>query len=129
AAYPNLKHEQASILEVIGAEEDKFSQTLAQGLSILNSMVDTLERGEQLPGIAAFRLHDTFGFPLEVTQEILAERGFGVDETGFLAQLEQQRARSRAAAKAGAGLGTLPDVYRELLKQTGPSEFLGYETC
>jgi alanyl-tRNA synthetase len=127
--YPNLKQDQAVILGAIAAEEDKFSQTLTQGLAILNSMVANLEPGEQLPGIAAFRLHDTYGFPLEVTQEILAERGYGVDETGFLAQLEQQRTRSRAAAKGVVGLGTPPDTYRELVKQTGPSEFLGYESC
>jgi len=128
-AYPNLAHDRTSILEVIGTEEEKFNQTLAQGMSILESMLENLDKGEQLPGIAAFRLYDTYGFPLEVTQEVLAERGFGVDETGFLAQLEQQRTRSRAPVKGGAGLGTLPDVYRELMKRTGPSEFLGYETC
>ncbi|HLG73907.1 MAG TPA: alanine--tRNA ligase [Chloroflexota bacterium] len=129
AAYPNLSDDRERILGVIGAEEERFNQTLAQGMTILESMVENLQAGEQLPGIAAFRLYDTYGFPLEVTQEILAERGFGVDETGFLAQLEQQRTRSRAAAKGGHRLSTSPDVYRDLLRQAGASEFLGYETC
>ncbi len=129
SAYPNLQADRAGILATISAEEEKFNQTLAQGMSILESMIENLDRGEQLPGIAAFRLYDTYGFPLEVTQEILAERGFGVDETGFMAQLEQQRRRSREAAKGGAGFGTSPDTYRDVLKAAGPSEFLGYETC
>ncbi|HEX6513690.1 MAG TPA: alanine--tRNA ligase, partial [Chloroflexota bacterium] len=128
-AYPSLAESRAGILAAIGAEEDRFNQTRAQGMAILESMLETLDDGEQLPGIAAFRLYDTYGFPLEVTQEILAERGYGVDETGFLAQLEQQRQRSREAAKGGLALGTSPDVYRELLRQTGPSDFLGYDTC
>ncbi|HLY67023.1 MAG TPA: alanine--tRNA ligase, partial [Chloroflexota bacterium] len=128
-AYQNLWHDAAAILGVIVTEEDRFNQTLTQGMVILESMLENLEAGEHLPGIAAFRLYDTYGFPLEVTQEILAERGFGVDETGFLAQLEQQRTRSRASAKSGVSLGTSPDVYRDVLKRAGPSQFLGYETC
>ncbi|MFI5266635.1 MAG: alanine--tRNA ligase [Chloroflexota bacterium] len=129
AAYPNLSEDRAGILGAIEAEETKFNQTLAQGMSILDSMIENLGQGEHLPGIAAFRLYDTYGFPLEVTQEILVERGYGVDETGFLAQLEQQRSRSRAAVKGGSGLGTSPDVYRDVLKQAGASQFLGYEAC
>jgi len=128
-AYSNLKEDRGRILDVIGLEEERFNQTLTQGLTILNSMLQNLDQGEQLPGIAAFRLYDTYGFPLEVTQEILTERGFGVDETGFLAQLEQQRTRSRAAPKGGISLGTSPDTYRELLKQAGASTFLGYDMC
>jgi alanyl-tRNA synthetase len=92
-------------------------------------MVENLEHGEALPGIAAFRLYDTYGFPLEVTQEILSERGYGLDETGFLAQLEQQRTRSRGAVKSGAGVGTTSDTYREILRKAGPTTFLGYDTC
>jgi len=128
-AYPNLGRGRAAILSAVAAEEAKFNQTLVQGMSILDSMIENLGQGEQLPGIAAFRLYDTYGFPFEVTQEILAERGHGVDETGFLAQLAQQRRRSRAAVKGGSGLGTSPDTYRDLLKQAGPSRFLGYEAC
>ena len=128
-AYPNLETDRAGILRGIAAEEAKFNQTLAQGMTILESMLDTLSQGEALPGIAAFRLYDTYGFPFEVTQEILAERGHGVDETGFLAQLAQQRDRSRSAIKGGPSLGTSPDTYRDALKQAGASEFLGYDTC
>jgi alanyl-tRNA synthetase len=129
AAYPNLRQDREQILSIIALEEERFNQTLSQGMAILESMLGNLEQGEQLPGIAAFRLYDTYGFPFEVTQEILAERGFGVDETGFLALLEQQRTRSRAAAKGGLGLGTSPDVYRDVLKWAGSSTFLGYDTC
>lgn len=128
-AYPNLAQDQARILGVISAEEERFNQTLAQGMNILENMLSSLHKGSSLAGEDAFRLYDTYGFPLEVTQEILAERGYSVDETGFLAQLEQQRTRSRAAAKGGIGLGTNADVFRDLLKQTRPSEFLGYDSC
>src|SRR5581483_5537692 len=128
-AYPNLSQDRLAIFNVIEAEEEKFNQTLSQGLSILNAMVSSLRHGQQLPGSDAFRLYDTYGFPLEVTQEILAERGLAVDETGFLAELEQQRARSRAALRTGPGLGTSPETYREVLRRTGPVEFLGYDTC
>jgi alanyl-tRNA synthetase len=128
AAYPNLRQGQAAISATIAAEEAKFNQTLAQGMNILDSMIENLGQAEQLPGIAAFRLYDTYGFPLEVTQEILAERGHNVDETGFLAQLEQQRSRSRAKVKGGGSAGgTGLDTYREVLEQAGPSQFLGYE--
>ncbi len=127
-AYPNLSQDRLAIFNVIEAEEEKFNQTLSQGLSILNAMVSSLRHGQQLPGSDAFRLYDTYGFPLEVTQEILAERGLGVDETGFLAELEEQRRRSRASAKGAAGPSVHPDAYRPIRTHAGPTTFLGYET-
>ncbi|MBV9120997.1 MAG: alanine--tRNA ligase [Chloroflexi bacterium] len=124
-AYPDLGSHREHILETIVQEETKFNQTLAQGLGILNSMLETVPSGEALPGISAFRLYDTYGFPFEVTQEIAAERGFAIDETGFLAQLQQQRERSRAAVRSGSALTNSPDLYRSLPR---PVNFLGYET-
>ncbi|HEU0167750.1 MAG TPA: alanine--tRNA ligase, partial [Chloroflexota bacterium] len=127
--YPELDRNRTDILDRVEAEEVKFRETLAQGLTILTNMIEGLPHDSQLPGEAAFRLYDTYGFPLEVTKEILAERGYTVDETSFLAELQAQRDRSRASIKGGVKLaGTSQDAYREVLAKTGPTQFLGYET-
>ncbi|MBV8087808.1 MAG: alanine--tRNA ligase [Chloroflexi bacterium] len=127
--YPELARNREDILTRVEAEEIKFRETLAQGLNILMNMIDGLPHDSQLPGEAAFRLYDTYGFPLEVTKEILAERGYTVDETSFLAELQAQRNRSRASIQGGVKLaGTSQDAYREVVARAGATQFLGYET-
>ncbi|MGH2367112.1 MAG: alanine--tRNA ligase, partial [Chloroflexota bacterium] len=99
--YPYLRDKQAVIERVVAEEERRFSATLAAGTELLNSELHRLERAGQrvLPGATAFRLYDTFGFPLELTQEVAAGRGVGVDMDGFQAELRAQRERSRAGAR------------------------------
>ncbi|MDE3075900.1 MAG: alanine--tRNA ligase [Chloroflexota bacterium] len=128
AAYPNLSERRSHILQVVGAEEDKFNQTLTQGLNVLNEMLASALRGDRLAGSEAFRLYDTYGFPLEVTEEILAERGMDVDREGFEQELERQRSRSRAAGRSGVTLTAPPDLYRSVRQAHGPTTFLGYDT-
>jgi alanyl-tRNA synthetase len=97
AAYPKLAAEQQHITDTLKAEEVRFFETLANGMEILDS---ALAGGQKtLPGEVAFKLHDTYGFPLDLTQDVCRERGVGVDEAGFDAAMEQQKAAGRAAGK------------------------------
>ncbi len=127
SAYPVLRERQSEILAAVVAEEEKFSQTLSQGLNVLNELLASMKEGDRLSGADAFRLHDTYGFPLEVTDEILSERGIDVDRDGFHAELERQRARSRSSAKGGITLTASPDVYRSVREASGATAFLGYD--
>ncbi len=97
AAYPNLAANAQRIAEVLKAEEERFYETLANGMEILDA---ALGNGEQvLPGEVAFKLHDTYGFPLDLSADVCRERGVGVDEAGFAAAMEKQKAQARAAGK------------------------------
>ncbi len=97
AAYPNLARQEQRVMEVLKAEEERFYETLAHGMEILDS---TLAGGQQvLPGDVAFKLHDTYGFPLDLTNDVCRERGVTVDEAGFDAAMEKQKAQARAAGK------------------------------
>ncbi len=126
-AYPELGRAQAMIEETLRSEETRFRQTLDRGLHLLDEELGRLSEGAAFPGEAAFKLYDTFGFPLDLTQDALRERGRTVDETGFDAAMEAQKAKSRAS---WAGSGEVADaaIWFELADQHGATEFLGYDT-
>ena len=122
-AYPDVVKNRDFITGVITREEERFRQTLRTGLTILE---DELSSGATvLPGAAAFKLHDTFGFPLEVTTEITAERGVEVDVDGFNVEMAEQRRRAKEARKTGGADDDRIDRYRELVEQFGTTEFVG----
>jgi alanyl-tRNA synthetase len=121
AAYPELGRERDTILRWVRAEEQGFGRTLETGLSMLD---DLLGRGE-VSGEDAFKLHDTFGFPIDLTTEIAGERGVAVDIAGFDELMEEQRLRSSAGAGAQERVGAKQEVVRQLSEE--PTEFTGYE--
>jgi alanyl-tRNA synthetase len=122
AAYPELRRERETILRWVTAEEQGFGRTLETGLSMLD---DLLSRGE-VSGEDAFRLHDTYGFPIDLTTEIAGERGVGVDIAGFDALMEEQRIRSSAGAGGGdRRVGAEREIVRDLAPE--PTQFTGYE--
>lgn len=128
-AYPELDERQDYILRVIRIEEERFQATLDQGLGILQELVNDLKASKQrrLSGEDAFRLYDTFGFPLELTKEILWEHDMDVDEAGFAQNMEEQRQRARAAREQVGYLGKDDDsVYVQLHKEHD-TEFVGYD--
>jgi alanyl-tRNA synthetase len=119
AAYPELPRAQALIEETLRLEETRFKAMLERGLHLLAEQVAHLAEGQPLPGEVAFRLYDTYGFPLDLTEDALREQGRGVDVAGFEAAMEEQRRRARAAW-AGSG--------EAATEKLGPTEFLGYST-
>ncbi len=120
-AYPILRENRATVERALKAEEERFAETLDSGMRIFN---DVAERsGDTIPGIDAFRLYDTYGFPLDLTQDMARERGMSVDTVGFDAAMQQQKETARAAGKFGGGL-VLP---AELIAQLTPTLFLGYD--
>ncbi|MGH9178786.1 MAG: alanine--tRNA ligase, partial [Acidimicrobiales bacterium] len=121
-AYPELVRNAEFVADIVAREEAKFRQTLRLGLSALDT---ALEEATEVPGAVAFRLHDTFGFPIELTREIAAERHATVDEEGFRQAMEKQRRRARADRSTTAAGGEGRD-YRELLDQFGTTDFTGY---
>ena len=127
--FPEVLPRREFITRTIQGEEDRFHQTLARGLELLDESFDTLtEKGStQLDGQRAFALYDTFGFPLDLTQMLARERGFTVDDAGFADSMEEQRSRGRAAweAKGGAKDEEI-SIYAEVLKEHGETEFVGY---
>ena len=132
-AYPDLAGSADSVLTIVSREEERFRQTLKTGSTMLDAELDRLGDDDRtLDGTVAFQLHDTYGFPLEVTQEILAERGYELDVDGFEASMADQRARAKAAAKGGGvAVGEEIDAFRAVLGDHGPTEFTGrdeYET-
>lgn len=127
AAYPDLRKNQDFILNVITNEEERFRHTLKNGLSILDGELSDGDGGDkaELSGSTAFLLHDTYGFPLELTQEIASERDVEVDLDGFRTEMTAQRERAKAAAKGAVDDATL-DGYRGVVEQFGVTEFVGY---
>jgi len=123
-AYPELARNRDFISGVVQREEDRFRHTLRAGLVLLDDLVTS--GATSIPGSTAFHLHDTLGFPIELTREIAGERGIEVDVAGFEAEMEQQRRRAREASTRAETAGTGTEAYRELLDQFGPTEFLGY---
>ena len=122
-AYPELVARRDFILRVIDQEERRFRETLTEGLERLDTLLDGLP-GKVVPGEEAFRLYDTFGFPLDITKDRAAERGFTVDDEGFRVAMEEQRQRARKAKKFG--LDAWQEIYRSLaLPET---TFLGYDS-
>jgi alanyl-tRNA synthetase len=129
-AYGGLVTQREFIAEVVGREEHSFRRTLRTGLGILDSELDQLPEGGVIDGAVAFLLHDTHGFPLELTEEIAAERGLGVDRDGFSAGMARQQELAAAARKA-TGLGPDAQAFQDLFDQFGATEFTGraeYET-
>ncbi len=126
-AYPELEEKQAHIFSVLGKEEESFNKTIDQGLSILSDYEKEMtEQGEKtLSGEKAFKLYDTFGFPLDLTREILAEKDISVDEDGFNACMNEQRVKARKARKVSNYMGADATVY-EQLDASMTSNFDGY---
>jgi alanyl-tRNA synthetase len=127
AAYPELVRAEALIVETLLLEETRFRQTLERGLHLLGEETTRLGDRQPLPGAVAFRLYDTFGFPLDLTQDALREQGREVDLPGFEAAMNEQRTRARAAW-SGSGEAATERVWFELKEKFGASEFLGYST-
>ena len=125
--YPELTENRELIDRVVLSEEERFGATLRQGQVFLGEALDALE-GTVLDGETAFTLHDTYGFPIEITQEICAGRGITVDEEGFAACMEEQRERARAATKADAeaAWSTYGGIHADVLKEVGATSFVGY---
>ncbi len=126
-AYPELVRAETLIGETMRLEETRFKAMLERGLGLLSEETARLGGGETLPGDVAFRLYDTFGFPLDLTQDALREEGRAVDVAGFEAAMAEQRRRARAAW-AGSGDAGTERVWFELRESVGPTEFLGYAT-
>jgi len=126
-AYPELGRAQAMIEESLLSEETRFRKTLDRGLRLLDDEISRLPEGADLPGEAAFRLYDTYGFPLDLTQDALREKGRGVDIKGFDAAMAEQKAQARAAW-AGSGETRDAAIWYELAEQHGATEFLGYDS-
>ena len=124
-AYPELVRAEALISETMQLEETRFRTTLARGLSILDSETAGLSAGDRLKGSVAFTLYDTFGFPLDLTQDALRARDISVDTEGFDAAMREQKAKARAAW-AGSGEAATDTVWFGLRDKVGPTEFLGY---
>jgi alanyl-tRNA synthetase len=126
-AYPELSRAQALIEETLRTEETKFKQTLDRGLRLLDDELSGLADGAALPGTAAFKLYDTYGFPLDLTQDALREKGREVDVQGFDAAMAEQKAKARAAW-AGTGAAGDAKIWFDLAEEHGVTEFLGYDT-
>ncbi len=126
-AYPELRQGQALIEETLKLEETRFQNTLERGLRLLEDELSRLPEGAPLPGEAAFRLYDTYGFPLDLTQDALREKGRTVDVEGFERAMAEQRAKARAAW-AGSGETADARIWFELAEEHGATEFLGYDT-
>ena len=126
-AYPELKRAEALTSETLRLEELRFRETLARGLKLLDEATVGISRGDKLSGETAFRLYDTYGFPLDLTEDALRVRGIAVDTDGFNAAMAQQRADARKAW-AGSGETGTDTLWFALRDEIGATEFLGYET-
>lgn len=126
-AYPELLRAESLISETLKLEETKFRATLARGLTLLSDATDSLNKGDSLDGETAFKLYDTYGFPLDLTQDALRARGIGVDLTGFNDAMQRQKAEARASW-SGSGDKATEAVWFELKEKFGATEFLGYDT-
>jgi alanyl-tRNA synthetase len=125
--FTELRRAQPLIEETLRGEEERFRTTLDRGLRLLEDEVGRLPDGGTLPGEAAFKLYDTYGFPLDLTQDALRERGLRVDTEGFDAAMAEQKARARAAW-AGSGETADAGVWLDLAGRLEPTEFLGYDS-
>ncbi|MEL6318557.1 MAG: alanine--tRNA ligase, partial [Pseudomonadota bacterium] len=126
-AFPELGQNQPLIEETLQLEEERFRRTLERGLRLLDDALEGLGEGAPLPGETAFKLYDTYGFPLDLTQDALRERGRAVDVAGFESAMAEQKARARAAWTGASGAGADETLWFELREAHGPSEFLGYD--
>jgi alanyl-tRNA synthetase len=126
-AYPELLRAEPLITETLKLEETRFRKTLERGLSILDDETKALKKGDKLKGETAFTLYDTYGFPLDLTQDALRPRGIGVDTDAFNAAMDMQREKARASW-SGSGDAATEAVWFGLREKVGATEFLGYET-
>ena len=126
AAYPELERADALIVETLRHEEDRFRDMLGRGLKLLDDELSGIQ-GKTLPGDVAFKLYDTYGFPLDLTQDALREKGLEVDTDGFDAAMEKQRAEARANW-AGSGQEATEAIWFDLRNQYGATEFVGYQS-
>jgi alanyl-tRNA synthetase len=126
-AYPELRRAEALITETLKLEETRFRKTLERGLAILEDESKSLKAGDALKGDTAFTLYDTYGFPLDLTQDALRPRGISVDVAAFNAAMEKQREKARAKW-AGSGDAKTADYWFPLREEYGATEFLGYDT-
>jgi alanyl-tRNA synthetase len=126
-AYPELLRAETLITDTLKLEETRFRKTLERGLSILDEESKALKQGDKLKGETAFTLYDTYGFPLDLTQDALKPRGVGVDVEGFNAAMEKQRATARASW-AGSGEAAASAAWFPIRERLGATEFLGYDT-
>jgi alanyl-tRNA synthetase len=124
-AYPELVRAESLIEETLELEETRFRQTLARGLGLLDEASAGLGEGDRLAGETAFKLYDTYGFPLDLTEDALRSRGVAVDTEGFNAAMARQKAEARAAW-AGSGEAATETVWFAIRDRAGPTEFLGY---
>jgi alanyl-tRNA synthetase len=127
AAYPELTRAEKLIVETLQLEETRFKAMLERGLGLLADETSKLGEGQALPGDVAFKLYDTYGFPLDLTQDALREQGREVDSAGFQNAMAEQRKRARAAW-SGSGDAATERVWFEIKEQAGATEFLGYST-
>ncbi|MGR4001058.1 MAG: alanine--tRNA ligase [Alphaproteobacteria bacterium] len=126
-AYPELRRAEALTGETLRLEEGRFGAALSRGLKSLELEMDALGEGGVLSGLVAFRLYDTYGFPLDLTADILRGRGFGVDTEGFASAMAEQRAAGRRAW-SGSGASADSELWFKVAQETGAGEFLGYGT-
>ncbi|RJG45017.1 alanine--tRNA ligase [Mesorhizobium sp. DCY119] len=126
-AYPELSRGEALITETLKLEETRFGKTLARGLGLLADATETLHEGDMLDGETAFKLYDTYGFPLDLTQDALRQRNISVNLAGFTEAMERQKAEARANW-AGSGEAATETVWFSVREKAGATEFLGYET-
>jgi len=126
-AYPELHRADAPTTETLKLEETRFRSTLERGLAILDEASKTLKKGDMFDGVTAFTLYDTYGFPLDLTQDALRPRGIGVDIAAFTDAMEEQRKKARASW-AGSGEAADEAVWFGIREKVGGTEFLGYET-
>ena len=124
--YTELFEKQDMILNVLKAEEDKFNQTIDQGLEILNQMISKI-KGKKLSGDDAFKLYDTYGFPPDLTKEILEEKGITIEEDRFNVLMKEQKDKARSARKESNYMGADATIFNELPKEM-TSEFVGYDS-
>jgi alanyl-tRNA synthetase len=125
-AYPEIVEHRQLIEQIVSSEEERFGTTLRQGISFLDTELASLAAGAVLNGVTAFTLHDTYGFPFELTAEIAAEKGVEVDVEAFSAEMEAQRDRARAAVKDDSW-NTFGGAVSEIAQDSGATEFLGYD--
>ena len=127
AAFPELTRGESLITETLKLEETKFKNTLDNGLKLLGDASGKLTKGAVFPGDVAFKLYDTFGFPLDLTEDALRPRGIAVDTKAFDAAMKKQKEAAKAAWK-GSGEAATETVWFEIKEKTGATEFLGYDT-
>jgi alanyl-tRNA synthetase len=121
-AYPELAAKKDAVAKALKAEEERFNETLENGMKVFDEVAARADKA--IPGADAFRLYDTYGFPVDLTADIARERGLTVDMAGFEAEMDKQRERARAAGKFGGGL----TLSAELVAKLAPTRFLGYDS-